>query len=351
MHIIHQDNKKALVKFKITDPNDLWYLSTLIEPKDLLSATTTRKIKLGSDENAKVIKKPVYVTIEAETIEFSSTGTALRINGKIKSLHDDIPKDSYQSISLELNDEATLQKSQFLSYHLQKLTEASEKKYTYLLCLFDREEALFALTKTRGHEILLTLKGDVPKKAQKVEIKKEFYEELITLLQSYLQRYNPERIILASPAFYKEDLMKKINSPELKQKITLASCSDISETALSEIMRSTEVTNALKTNRTRQEQLLVEELLNEINKDGKAVYGFAQTKQAVNAGAAQTLLITEKCIQQFRLTNRHPELDLLLKTIESTQGTIYLISSEHDAGKKLDGLGGIAALLRYKLSW
>ncbi len=351
MHIIHQDNKKAHVKFKVTNPDDLWYLSTLIEPPDLLSASTTRKLKLGTDENAKVIKKTIYVTIEVETVEFSQTGSALRINGKIKSIHDDIPKDSYQSISLEINDEATLQKKAFLSYHLQKLQEASEKKYSYLICLFDREEALFALTKTRGHEILLNLKGDVPKKAQKVEIKKDFYEELLSLLQSYAQRYNPERIILASTAFYKEDLMKKITSSQLKQKITLATCSDVSETALSEIMRSTELTYALKTSRAREEQLLIEELLHEINKDGKAVYGFEQTKHAINIGAAQTLLLTEKCIQQFRLTNRHPELDQLLKTMESTQSKIHLISSEHDAGKKLDGLGGIAALLRYKLSY
>ncbi len=351
MHIIHQDNKKALVKFKVTDPDDLWYLSTLVEPLDLISASTTRKLKIGDAENAKVIKKTVYVTIEAETIEFSSTGTALRINGKIKSLHEDIPKDSYQSITLEINDEATLQKAHFLSYHLQKLNEASEKKYAYLICLFDREEALFALTKTRGHEILLTLKGDVPKKAQKIEIKKDFYEELITLLQSYTQRYNPERIIIASPAFYKEDLMKKISAPELRQKITLAACSDITETALSEIMRSTELTAALKTSRAREEQLLIEQLLSEINKEGKAVYGFEQTKQAIDTGAAQTLLLTEKCIQQFRLTNHHPELDRLLKSIETSQGKIHLISSEHDAGKKLDGLGGIAALLRYKLSY
>ncbi len=351
MHIIHQDNKKAQVKFKVTDPDDLWYLSTLIEPLDLLSASTTRKLKIGDSENAKVIKKTIYVTIEVQTIEFTQTNSALHINGKIKSIHDDIPKDSYQSISLEINDEATLQKPAFLSYHLQKIQEASEKKYSYLICLFDREEAIFALTKTRGHEILLNLKGDVPKKAQKVEIKKDFYEELISLLQSYTQRYNPERIILASTAFYKEDLIKKITAPELKQKITLASCSDVSETALSEIMRSTQLTTALKTSRTREEQLLIEELLSEINKDGKAVYGFEQTKQAIESGAAKTLLITEKCIQHFRLTNHHQQLDQLLKTIESAQGKIHLISSEHDAGKKLDGLGGIAALLRYKLSY
>jgi stalled ribosome rescue protein Dom34 len=33
------------------------------------------------------------------------------------------------------------------------------------------------------------------------------------------------------------------------------------------------------------------------------------------------------------------------------KGEIHIISSEFDAGKKLDGLGGIGAILRYKMNY
>jgi protein pelota len=40
-----------------------------------------------------------------------------------------------------------------------------------------------------------------------------------------------------------------------------------------------------------------------------------------------------------------------MKTVDNTKGDILIISSEHEAGKKLDGLGGIAAILRFKLNY
>ena len=49
------------------------------------------------------------------------------------------------------------------------------------------------------------------------------------------------------------------------------------------------------------------------------------------------------------LSNQYNELDEKMKQVDSLQGEIHIVSSEQEAGKKLDGLGGIAAILRYKL--
>ncbi len=40
-----------------------------------------------------------------------------------------------------------------------------------------------------------------------------------------------------------------------------------------------------------------------------------------------------------------------MRTIDSMKGQVHIISSEHEGGKKLDGLGGLGALLRYKLNY
>ena len=44
-------------------------------------------------------------------------------------------------------------------------------------------------------------------------------------------------------------------------------------------------------------------------------------------------------------------IDNLMKDVESKSGEIFIISIENDAGKKLKGLGGIGAILRYKLKY
>ena len=35
--------------------------------------------------------------------------------------------------------------------------------------------------------------------------------------------------------------------------------------------------------------------------------------------------------------------------VDQTKGNVLVVGSDHEGGKKLGGLGGIAALLRYKL--
>ena len=347
MKIINSDFQKGKVKLKITDPEDLWYLSHLIEPGDLLTGITSRKVKIGESENAKAVKKTFILTIEMESINLEGE-QVLRVNGKSQSESEYIPQGSYHALELEMGSEFALEKSHWPAYQKQKLTEASQQKYTYLLCLLDREEALMALTKKSGYLILLRLKGDVPKKVKAVESKEDFPLEIIKALGTYVQRYLPEKIILASPAFYKEDLFKCINNPELKRKIALATCSDVTEAALDEVMRDPELKVILKDSRARIEKLLVEELLQEINKDNLAVYGWKEVIEATEAGAISKLLLTDNFIRKRKLENNFLELDDLMKQIDILKGEIHLLSSENESGKKLDGLGGIAALLRFK---
>jgi len=348
MEISHADYRKGIVELRVNDLEDLWYLSHLIDPGDLVRGKTTRKMKLGDGENAKVVKKTLILTVEAETIEFSVAGNELRINGKIKEGPEDLPKDSYHAISLEPGSDFILEKRNWLEYQKNKLKEATEKRSTYLICLFDREEALFALTKKAGYDLLTKIKGDVPKKFKDDSIKKDFYGEIIKLLQEYLERINPDNIILASPAFYKEDLFKQIVNPKLKEKVVLATCSDVEETSLDEVIKRPELAPLLKSSRMRKEKMLMEELLSEITKEGLAVYGFVETKTAIESGSVLKLLLTDEFVQKERASGNYQELDDLMKIVDSSQGEIHIISAEQESGKKLNGLGGIAAILRYK---
>ena len=350
MHITHTNYKTGLVKLRITDLDDLWYLSHLIDPGDFVKGFTTRKIKIGDGDNAKVVRKPVTLKIEVETVDLGSEGISLKINGRIREGPEDIPKDSYHSINLEEGSDFVLEKVNWLEYQKQKLQESAEKKYNYLLCLFDREEVLFALTKKFGYEILVKMKGQVAKKSKEVSITKDFHQELIKNLETYNERFNPEKIILASPAFYKDILIKKINQPELKRKIVLTITSDVSESAIDEVLKRPELAEVLKSSRTREEQLLVDHLLSEINKDNLAAYGLVEVQKAVDAGAVSSLLVTDTFITKQKEKNDYTKIDEMMKQIDSLQGKIHIISSKHEGGKKLDGLGGIAVILRYILN-
>lgn len=347
MQQLKADFRKGTAELRITDLEDLWYLSHIIEAGDLVRGKTTRKVKIGDSENAKTVKKTLTLTVEAENIEFGASGEELRINGKVKDGPEDIPHDSYHVLSLEIDSEFTLTKKTWREFQKKKLQEACEKKYSYLLCLFDREEALFALTKPKGYQVLTKIKGEVQKKSKDDTITKDFYQEILKILQEYAARYNPENIIIASPAFYKEDLFKRITSSQLKEKIVLATCSDVEETSFDEVVKRPELAGLLKSTHLRKEKMVVEELLGEISKDGAAVYGWKETKSAVENGAVNKLLLTDKFLREKRSSAAYQELDELMKLADAS-GEVHIISSEQESGRKLDGLGGIAALLRYK---
>jgi len=349
MKILSRNLKKGEVKISVESNDDLWYLSTLIEPEDIISGKTLRKIKVGSSEK-EAVRKPVFISINVEKVEFAESSNSLRVLGTILEGPDDVSKGLHHSFNIEVNTRIKIKKQGWVSYQIERLNEAAQSKLPkILICVFNREEAFFALMTRSGYRLLSKLKGDVVKKAVDTKPKGDFYEKIIKQLEQYDKRYNLDRIIIASPAFWKEDFMKVLKNQSLKSKIVQASCSSADESAFTEVLKRDETKEALKMERISKEIKLVENLLQEISKNNKAVYGLKQTKQAVDCGAVETLLVSDNLIMKLRQEKRFDVLENIMKTVDNSRGKIVIIMGRHSGGKKLDGLGGIGALLRFKL--
>ena len=354
MKIIHSDFKKGTAKVKIENLDDLWYLNQIIEKNDIVKGKTLRKIKIGQEtqRKQKTVKKSVFLLIQVEKDEFSKTSNILRISGLVKEGPEDVSLDSHHTFNIEEKSIITIAKQKWLKFQIDKLKEASkESAAKILICVHDREEAYFALMKKYGYQLLTNIKGTVTKKADVKQIESNFYKEVLKQLVEYDKRYNLSRIIIASPAFWKEELMKELSDENIKGKIILATCSSVGENAINEVLKRPETENALKQDRIAREFRYVEELFTEISKNNLASYGLKETKDVAVAGAVKTLLITDKFIQEKRMEDKYEPIENMMKTVDTTKGDILIVSSDNEAGKKLDGLGGIAAILRYKLNY
>lgn len=353
MKITAKDVKKGIIKLIPMNTDDLWLLSQVINRNSLASAKTTRKIKLSE---TKVEKKTFYVQISIEKIDFSND--MLRISGKTTTEQDEIPKGSYQSISIGPHDELKIQQK-WLKYQIEKLEQAAKDKPNILLVVLDRESVFFAKMDQQGYKTLSNFEGDVDKKidGRKVESlsnkgksnKGDFYSQINQKLKEYDDRLKVNRIVLASPAFFKEDFLKQLSDDKLKKKIVLATCSSVSTNAFDEILKRDEVKKALSEERLKDELDIVEELFVEIGKDGKFSYGFDDVKKNVEAGSVKDLLVSSNLINKYREEENFEELEQIMMAVEQLQGKITIINSQNEAGKKLDGISGIGALLRYKV--
>jgi protein pelota len=354
MKQIHQNLKKGEVKVKVENLDDLWYLSTIIEPKDIVKGKTIRKVKLGNSDERKqrIMKKPVFLKISVEKTEFSKTSDILRVSGKITEGPDDVKLGSHHTFSIGENTIITIIKEHWLKHQLDKLSEAcSEKTSKILLVVHDREEAYFALMKKYGYDILSSIRGSVQKKAHGEKVDGTFYAGVISQIRNYDKKYKLSHIIIASPAFWKEELMKELKDKELGQKIILATCSSVGRNGINEVLKRPETMQALKQERISKEINAVEKLLEEISKNNLAVYGLKDVENASYAGAVKELLLTDTLIKKSMQEDNYEKIESLMRAVEQTRGSILIISSEHEGGKKLNGLGGIGAILRYKLAY
>jgi protein pelota len=350
MKILKKDLRHGEIKVLVDTPEDVWYLSQLIDTNDVIKGKTPRKIK--PTEEAEATKRMVFIALTVEKVEFSKTTNALRASGKIIEGPEDVPHGSYHTFAIEPGTTLSITKEHWYNYQLDRITEAAETKIpNIIICVFDREEAYFARMKRPTPELLSHIEGEVEKKRTGVKAKTSFYEEIIKQLEQYDKRYKLDFIILASPAFWKEELFKVLKNDELKKKIIQATVSSVDETAINEVLRRDEVQTALRQERTARELVLVEKLLGELAKKGAVAYGINQTEETATAGAIATLLVTDGLIQKTRQENTFQRIDSIMRSVDRQKGQVVIISSEHAGGKKIDGIGGIAALLRYKPSY
>ncbi len=342
--------RQGRAKVKIESQDDLWYLSGIIDPGDFIKGKTLRKIQKGTEEKSQQVKKAVFLKIEAEKIEFGRNSGVLRIGGKIVEGPEDIPLGSWHGFSIEPGTIITIEKKKWLSFQISRLDEACKSKLPpVIICVFDREEAYFALMKKYGYELLGHIKGNVQKKAVDEKVKSNFYSEIISNLEEYSSRHEAGRIILASPAFWKDEISKELKGKEIKSKIVLATCSSADKSGIDEVLKRPETAEALREQRAASEIALVESVLAAIAKGGNVAYGLSESENAAAAGAVSELLITDIFLQKMRESGNYSRLEQAMSYVDSAKGKISIISSEHAGGKKLDGIGGIAALLRYKI--
>ncbi|MBW2990448.1 mRNA surveillance protein pelota [Candidatus Woesearchaeota archaeon] len=349
MQIIKKNLRHGEVTVKINSPEDLWFLSQVINIDDSVKGRTERKLKIGKEDERKqrIARKTVFLEVKVEKVEFHKYSDTLRIGGIILQGPDDVPRGSHHTFNVEPGTVITLKKEEWLGYQLEKLKEATQKlKTKILIVLMDREEALFAMLKHQGFEVLATLKGEVAKKSVETGGKKNFYAQIVEKLKEHNKRLEPHNIIIASPSFWKEYLMKEMPD-ELKEKITLSTCSDVKETAIQEVLQRPELFKVLESDRAAKEIGMVEDLLKAVSND-EACYGLAECKEKIQIGAVKELLVSYEFLHECREKNKHKEVEQMMKLAEKMKAKVHILSTE-EAEKKLVGLGGIAGILRWRM--
>ncbi|MBI4173627.1 MAG: mRNA surveillance protein pelota, partial [Candidatus Aenigmarchaeota archaeon] len=283
-------------------------------------------------------KRPVTLTIAVEKVGFQKETAKLRLAGTILEGPDDVQKAGHHTMAIGTGQLLYIRK-RWERHDLDRLERAKKTQPKIYLCLVDREQADYASFTASGIEMLGSMRQSrLPDK--KENDPKAFYAKVIQHLAS-LKDFH--LIVLAGPGFERENLAAFIREQDKKlaEKIILEHASYIGHAGVQEIIKKS-ANRMLKQTRLAEETDAVENLFKELAKEGLACYGLEPVRKACEYGAVSQLLVSEEFMQEYK--------DIIAK-VEQARGAILFVSARHQSGEKLQGIGGIAALLRFRTDY
>jgi protein pelota len=180
----------------------------------------------------------------------------------------------------------------------------------------------------------------------------DFFEDTLLALRSQIEQHEFGLIVIAGPGFVKDhfrDFLVKAKIKDLPP-VVVESANSIGVPGAKEILYRGVISKAVTELKVETETRLVETLIEHISKDnGLGAYGNNEVSNAVEYGAVEELLITDKKLREGAEKERR-WMDSLIRNTEKTRGSFHIVTTEHPAGDQLQRLGGIGAILRFRIT-
>ncbi|MFX1582845.1 MAG: mRNA surveillance protein pelota [Promethearchaeota archaeon] len=361
MKIVAKRLKTGKIVVVPEDMDDLWHLYNVILPGDQVAARTVRRVRRDIDDSSRPDKgerRSMFIRLSVEEVSLHKYSNRLRVKGKIlEGPEDFVSTGTYHTINVEPGLKVEIVKERWPNILLKRIQEATTRKGQRLIVIaVEENQASIGIIDDSGIEVRVeihgTARGKYGKYVQTAETMDQMFAGIALQLRELLEQL-PEntRIVIVGPGSTKEKLADFITNkvPKSKGRIHLEHVSTGTVTGIYEALNRGIVERIASEIRLTQEIRLMDELMTHLGKNtGKAAYGWEEIKRAVQFGAIETLLVLDKLFREAEPGFRR-ELENVMRQVEKQAGSLEIFSREHQAGKQLEGLGGLAAILRFRL--
>lgn len=346
MRLLHRDAATGLLRLRLETPSDLWRIARLVRVGDAVGASTTRRDPEAPEDvaNAERTRRRVFLTIRAEQVEFHGFSQHVRITGPILEGPFDIGR--HHTLDLREGDEVRVTKPSLTAGERALLDEgiAGKGDPTIVLAAVDWGDSSIVRLRGRALEPVADLRRTIAGKryagGQGEKDRAAYVEELLGVLRR--EGATATAIVIAGPGFLKESLLHRLAEaePELGAKARVYPTSESGRVGVDELLRSGKASEALRGSVAAEESEVVERLVRSLAGGVRAAVGDREVTEAVDAGATETILVSDRRLTDERLA---PVLD----RARAGRARLLVVREEGEAGRRLVGLGGVAAILRY----
>ena len=331
--------------------DDLWHLSHIVEPGDRVAGDTTRRIQRNDDQlrDTGGEREHLWVELAVEDVEFARFANRLRVGGLIEACSREDQLGQHHTINVEQHTELEIEKHWKPDQRdrLEAAVEATENPDVAVVTV-EEGQAYVHTVAQYGTEERASISGPTGK-GEYARPREELFSELTDVLG----RLDVDAIVLAGPGFTKRDALAYIEdeAPEVAEQITTVDTASVGDRGVHEVLKRGAVEEIQRETRIAEESALVDELMERIAEGAKVAYGPDQVAQAAEYGAIERLLVLDERLRAERAGEGDWDVDVdrVIETTEQKGGDVTVFSGEFDPGRQLANLGGIAALLRYRL--
>lgn len=327
------------------------------------------------------------LTIRIKTLDFDPLAGQLHVSGQIARENRYTKLGQFHTLDLELNRNFTLEKEVggegegWDSVARAQLEEAIDPNRGTEAVAVVMQEGLANICFITQFQTLLKQRVDVavPRKrataGKNTEHDKglqKFFRTVLDTLMRQVESLTQGKeaptfpILLASPGFTAQGFLKFITETAnaktdkslldlIKRKAFVVVHSSSGHLhSLNEVLKSSEVMARLKDTKYARETALMDDFFALLrNDDGRAWYGPRECETAVEKGAVGkgggVLMISNALFRSQDVATRRRWVKLVDQVREVEGGEVRVLSSDHESGKRLEGLGGIATILTFPI--
>lgn len=354
-----------------------WHAYNLIRPGDLLTASAVRKIitegagsKTTEAATSRQSKRVhMTLTIRVLGLDFDPQAGQLHVSGQVAVENEHVSLGSHHTLDLELQRDFTLNKEGWDSVAREELKKCTNPESRAQLWAVVMQEGMANICLVTEFQTILRQKVEVPipkKRAGSTDHDKKldrFYQVVWDSLLRHINLDDPKPLLLASPGFtastFQQFIKKQAASGANKQltqfvsKITVAHSASGHVHSLSEVLTSQAVTSQLSDTKFARGSQTMDKFLEMVRKDDmRAWYGPKECEEAVARGAVGkgggVLMISNELFRSQDINVRKRWV-AVVDEVKTQGGEIIVLSSMHESGQRLGGLGGIATILTWPI--
>ncbi len=341
MRIVAHNEQEHWLKVEPQCLEDLWYLQKIIQPGDDVEGVSFRRFKIEGAQKDSGEKKKVHVVVRAEQVEFAESAASLRVTGVIQSgtPEEFVAKGQHHTLDVDVRTRVKIFKT-LTPYDWSLLQEAKKKSshVTAFLVVMDEHQATLAELRLQGIKFFGEISFRGTKKDPKTfeEAKKQYFSEIAKAMEGHAKN------VVAGPGFSRENFQKYLGEkqPALLKTTSFEYASTAEKSGVYELLKRGLVEKALGEQRLAREFALLEKFKESIGRDDKkSAYGPKDVQAAVDAGAAEHLLVSDILIKDAATA-------ALMDAARRSGAQLHVFDSQNETGQELRHYG-VVALLRY----